>query len=170
MGRKKKVVMKDITKTQEVNVSCKKNYIVRKTSNLKSEEVENMINKMYKNGYEFIDSIFDGIDTCIVFKLDKSFIKIIAKDTQGEIKVHPLSSWCQSVKLEDYILGKLNKQSSGVGNYLKYHKEKSTGGDLPDNHQQAKENIKPSCFTCVWHLSGAEACGECVEFSWWQRV
>jgi len=81
MGRKKKVVMKDITKTQEVNVSCKKNYIVRKTSNLKSEEVENMINKMYKNGYEFIDSIFDGIDTCIVFKLDKSFIKIIAKDT-----------------------------------------------------------------------------------------
>ena len=27
------------------------------------------------------------------------------------------------------IMGKLNKQSSGVGKYLKYHKEKVTGGN-----------------------------------------
>lgn len=36
--------------------------------------------------------------------------------------------------------------------------------------QQAKENIKPCCKTCLWHRSGAEVCIECVEFSWWQRV
>jgi len=29
-------------------------------------------------------------------------------------------------------MGKLNKQSPGVGKYLKYHKEKVTGGDLPN--------------------------------------
>jgi hypothetical protein len=40
----------------------------------------------------------------------------------------------------------------------------------PTDAQQAKENIKPSCFTCVWHRSGSEACGEGVDFSWWQRV
>lgn len=35
--------------------------------------------------------------------------------------------------------------------------------------QQAKEDIKPSCKTCLWHRSGAEVCVECINFSWWQR-
>ena len=42
-------------------------------------------------------------------------------------------------------MGKLNKQSSGVGKYMKYYKEKSTGGDLPDNHQQTKVQICEKC-------------------------
>ena len=29
-------------------------------------------------------------------------------------------------------MSKLNKQSYGVGKYLKYHKEKVTGGNLPN--------------------------------------
>ena len=33
-------------------------------------------------------------------------------------------------------MGKLNKQSHGVGKYLKYHKEKVTGGNLPNVIQQ----------------------------------
>jgi len=35
-------------------------------------------------------------------------------------------------------MGKLNKQSSGVGKYLKYRKEKVTGGNLPNVIQQTK--------------------------------
>lgn len=53
------------------------------------------------------------------------------------------------------------------GAYVKFDDIKEF---LPTGAQQAKENIKPSCLTCVWHLSGSEACGECVDFSWWQRV
>lgn len=42
-------------------------------------------------------------------------------------------------------MGKLNKQSSGVGKYLKYHKEKITGGNLPNVIQQTKAKICPEC-------------------------
>jgi len=37
-------------------------------------------------------------------------------------------------------MGKLNKQSSGVGKYLKYHKEKVTGGNLPSLEEYFDEN------------------------------
>jgi len=36
---------------------------------------------------------------------------------------------------------KLNKQSPGVGKYLKYHKEKVTGGSLPNANQQLKPKM-----------------------------
>ena len=37
-------------------------------------------------------------------------------------------------------MSKLNKQSHGVGKYLKYHKEKVTGGNLPSLEEYFDEN------------------------------
>lgn len=64
-------------------------------------------------------------------------------------------------------MGKLNKQSSGVGKYLKYHKEKVTGGNLPNVIQQTKAKIT-CCFCgspCV-HIRGESEwvkCRKCGE-------
>lgn len=62
-------------------------------------------------------------------------------------------------------MGKLNKQSSGVGKYLKYHKEKSTGGSLPDIHQQTHggeyPQICPSCGSNVVEVNCVNACTKC---------
>lgn len=50
---------------------------------------------------------------------------------------------------------KCTKQTSGVGNYLKYHKEKSTGGKLPNVVQQTQPEMPPSCEEClVWEFEG----------------
>ena len=63
-------------------------------------------------------------------------------------------------------MGKLNKQSSGVGKYMKYYKEKSTGGDLPDNHQQTKAIICPNCSGEGKDMrNGSKHCEYC-DF-WW---
>ncbi len=60
-------------------------------------------------------------------------------------------------------MGKLHKQSSGVGNYLKYRKGKLTGGDLPDNHQHQKVAICPNCGAGWGKLSVSThiKCREC---------
>lgn len=42
-------------------------------------------------------------------------------------------------------MGKLNKQSPSVGKYLKWHKEMSTGGNLPNVIQQTNYAICPNC-------------------------
>lgn len=61
---------------------------------------------------------------------------------------------------------KLYKQSSGVGKYLKWLKEKVTGGSLPNNHQQTKP---ATCLDCA----NLEAClatrGGCVNFGHYVR-
>jgi hypothetical protein len=68
-------------------------------------------------------------------------------------------------------MGKLNKQSSGVGKYLKYHNETVTGGNLPNVIQQTNggedAQICPDCGEYIgrWYHKGTEYrnCG-CVEW------
>jgi len=68
-------------------------------------------------------------------------------------------------------MGKLNKQSSGVGKYLKYRKEKVTGGNLPNVIQQTNgaepTEICPDCgaLIIVWYYNGSRYANcSCVEW------
>ena len=61
-------------------------------------------------------------------------------------------------------MGKLNKQSPGVGKYLKYHKEKVTGGNLPNVIQQTN-GAEPTevCRICGGEVDSnhGSVCSDC---------
>jgi hypothetical protein len=60
---------------------------------------------------------------------------------------------------------KLHKQSSGVGKYLKWLKEKVTGGSLPNSHQQPQPETCPRYqppLECAWYKGPICGSSECV--------
>jgi DnaJ-class molecular chaperone len=62
---------------------------------------------------------------------------------------------------------KLHKQSSGVGKYLKWLKQKFTGCSLPNIHQQLKEDICPECHGEGWYPAGMNCDGQVKEDCAW---
>lgn len=54
-------------------------------------------------------------------------------------------------------MSKLNKQSSGVGNYLKYKNDDGKDEEL-------------SCQTCDRYLTRSEACAVCINYSSWIQM
>ena len=68
------------------------------------------------------------------------------------------------------FMGKLKKQSPGVGKYLKYHKEKVTGDNLPNVIQQTNgaepTEICPNCGGDPIQKVGINKHCEYCDFYW----